>query len=159
MFLFLPVSRRGSKETLGNRDTSNVSIPPRLTTGIVVAHHDIPVRGFYSSPSHDGDQTAKCLAADEYVSIPPRLTTGIDTSSVMSVIDGFYSSPSHDGDPDCILADDLEVVSIPPRLTTGIDLFFYDLCRFGVSIPPRLTTGISKHVRSIRVCSLHKCTY
>ena len=76
MFLFFPVLRRGSY-LLFNIIDRKVSILPRLATGIILILHRIPLSGFYSSPSCDGDLEFQSTVLYRSVSILPRLATGI----------------------------------------------------------------------------------
>ena len=164
-FLFFPVLRRGSVERQDQHILDRVSILPRLATGIgrlksidpIVQFLFFPVlrRGslqfahflwslrFYSSPSCDGDLTARiirklpevsilprlatgipvgCASMSRYtVSILPRLATGINRLLKRSIqVNSFYSSPSCDGDQEGKSVAVRGKVSILPRLATGI---------------------------------------
>ena len=117
-------------------------------------------RGFYSSPSCDGDPASVCIFSRGRVSILPRLATGINTVYRSAGCICFYSSPSCDGDRYDPLKIRYLYVSILPRLATGIILYNAMYRLYSVSILPRLATGIYfpyTHKNQLRFYSSPSC--
>ena len=84
----------GDHTIFDHKPTSDVSILPRLATGIRSVRSDKnDLAGFYSSPSCDGDQQMPQLEITLFVSILPRLATGIQTQVTKNTGDMFLFFP------------------------------------------------------------------